>query len=231
MSEGRWGECYPDCSSRGSANNITPRLSQLSNSTCPAFAGSIISKDQQSLLVSWQCKSTQNQHRTVLWWGFFFIPLSLPPSSSSLILILRVLYHSLTLLLAMGTTERKDRWWERWPQPCKGLASLLLGQGMSGRHLAHYSCPFLFSDGRMGLTGWVLTSANVSLSSHVSFSNSSMGICKARLPLYAFLHASKDIHLLHWWSDDYSSKEGDESDNLDIKSENSSYSTVMEHKN
>lgn len=163
--------------------------------------------------------------------GFFFTPLPLPPSSSSLILIFRVLHHSLILLLAMGSTERNDRWWERGPHPCKSFASLLLEQAMCGRHLPHYSHPFLFSSGRMGLAGWVLTSANVSLSSHGSFSNSSLGICKAGLPLHAFLQASKDIHLLCWWSDDYSSKEGDESDNLEIKSENSSYSTVMELKN
>lgn len=78
------------------------------------------------------------------------------------------------LLLAMGSTERNDRWWERQPQPCKGFVSLLLGQAMRGRHLPHYSCPFLLSNARMGLAGRVPTSANVSLSSRISFSNSSL---------------------------------------------------------
>lgn len=70
----------------------------------------------------------------------------------------------------------------------------------------------------------------VSLSSHVSLHNSSMGICKAGLLLHAFLHTSRDIHLLHWWSDDCSSEEGDEPDNVASKSENSSCATVVEHK-
>lgn len=108
MSKGRWGECYPNCSSTGNANKIPLWLSWHSNSTCPALAGSIISKDQQSLLVTWNCKSTENQDRIVLWF-FKIIHLPLLTSSFSLILIFRVLHLSLILLLATGTTKEKIR--------------------------------------------------------------------------------------------------------------------------
>lgn len=53
----------------------------------------------------------------------------------------------------------------------------------------------------------------------VNFSESSMGICKAGLLLHVLLHASKDTHLWGWQSDKHLPNEGDESDNLKLKSE------------
>lgn len=74
------------------------------------------------------------------------------PSFSNLLLTFRALHHSSTCLLTMEAMKRNDKWWKKKRELRKGLASILCGHGMNGRHPPSTSCPFSFSTGRMGLT-------------------------------------------------------------------------------
>lgn len=78
--------------------------------TCPAPAGAIISKTKFPGILTLQIntKPTQDCVVVVLWLVvFFLILLSFPPILLVSSFTFTVLHYNLTLLLAMGTTERK----------------------------------------------------------------------------------------------------------------------------